>query len=114
MQRRTGKRLLSVHKGMLERSGPGFVLVRDPTLCPSRLCSPLECSLDSNRKYLERAGSVTGEVVLCSGLVEDGGAHRLIAGDTWDLVLLLCLSNPDHGHTLVTYDHIGITIHLNS
>ena len=28
-------------------------------------------------KSLERAGSVTEEVVLCSGLVEDGGAHRL-------------------------------------
>ena len=80
MQRRTGKRLL-IYKGTLERSGPGFVLIRDPMSCPSRLCSPLECSLDSNRKSLERAGSVTGEVVLCSGLVEVGGAHRLIAGD---------------------------------
>ena len=30
-----------------------------------------------NGKSLERAGSDTREVVLCSGLVEDGGAHRI-------------------------------------
>ena len=35
----------------------------------------------SNGKSLERAGSVTAEVVLCLGLVGDGGAHRLITGD---------------------------------
>ena len=30
-----------------------------------------------NGKSLERAGSVTGEVVLCSGLVDAVGAHRI-------------------------------------
>ena len=30
-----------------------------------------------NGKSLERAGSVTREVVLCSGLVDDGGTHRI-------------------------------------
>ena len=53
------------------------------------------------------------EVMLCSGLVNDGGAHRLIAGDTWNLVILLSVSTPHHGHTLVTYNHIRTTIQLN-
>ena len=30
-----------------------------------------------NGKSLERPGSVTGEMVLCSGLVDDGGTHRI-------------------------------------
>ena len=68
----------------------------------------------SNGQSLERAGPVTGGMVLCSGLVEDGGAHRLIAGDTWNLVSLLPLSTPHHGHTPVTDTHTNTTIHLNS
>ena len=67
-----------------------------------------------NEKSLERAGSATGEVVLCSGLVEDGHAHRLIAGDTWNLILSLYLSTPHHGHTLVTYTPQHSTTQLNS
>ena len=55
-----------------------------------------------NEKSLERAGSVTRKVVvLCSGLVDDGGDHRIIARDAWNLVLLLSLSTPHHGHTSV-------------
>ena len=34
------------------------------------------------------------------------GAHRIIAGDAWNLVVLSSLSTPFHGHTLVTYHHI--------
>ena len=45
-----------------------------------------------NGKSLERAGSVTGEVELCSGLVDDGGTHRIIAGDTWNLVFIIVSS----------------------
>ena len=64
-----------------------------------------------NGKSLERVGSVTGEVVLCSGLVDDGGAHRIIAGDTWNPVILSCrLRAQHHGHALVTYTHVCITI----
>ena len=67
-----------------------------------------------NGKSLKRVESVTEEVVLCSGLVDDGGAHRRIAGDTWNLVFSLSLSAPHHEHTLVTYTHINTTIQLNS
>ena len=49
-----------------------------------------------NGKSLERAGSVTGEVVLCSGLVDDGRDHRFIAGNTWNLILSLSPSTPRH------------------
>ena len=67
---------------------------------------PLEGELFSfldaqkHRSFIDRSTSVMeclwseqgllrGEVVLCSGLVDNGHAHRLIAGDTWNLVLLL-------------------------
>ena len=39
-----------------------------------------------NGKSLGRAGSGTREVVLCPELVDAGGAHRLLARDTWHLV----------------------------
>ena len=51
--------------------------------------------------------------MLCSGLVDAGGAHRLIAGDTLNLVFSLSLSTPHHVHTLVTYAHINTTIQYN-
>ena len=53
------------------------------------------------------------------------GSHRIIAEDASELVELLYLSNPAHGHTLVTYastdnrttstnvDRTGTTIELN-
>ena len=62
------------------------------------------------RKSLERAGSVTGEVMLCSGLVDAGGAHRIIVGYIRNLILSLSLSTPHLGHTLVTDNHINTNI----
>ena len=53
------------------------------------------------------------------------GGHRIIAEDASNLVELLSLSTPTHGHTLVTYtptdnrttstvvDRTGTTIELN-
>ena len=53
------------------------------------------------------------------------GGHRIIAEDALNLVELLSLSNPTHGHTLVTYtstdnrttstvvDRTGTTVELN-
>ena len=53
------------------------------------------------------------------------GGHRIIAEDALNLVELLSLSTPTHGHTLVTYtptdnrttstvvDRTGTTIELN-
>ena len=43
--------------------------------------------------------------MLWSGLVDDGRDRRLIARDTWNLVLSSSLSTPHHGHTPVTYTH---------
>ena len=39
-------------------------------------------------------------------------AHRIIAGDAWNLVVLSCLRTLHYGHTLVTYNHIRTTIQL--
>ena len=38
------------------------------------------------------------------------GGHRIIAGDALNLVVLSCLSNPTHGHTLVIHNQIRTTI----
>ena len=38
----------------------------------------------------------------------------VLTGDTWNLVLSLYLSNPHHGHTLVTYTHQHPTILVGS
>ena len=64
-----------------------------------------------NGKSLERAGSGgTREVVQCRELVDAGGAHRIFAGDTWNLVQISSLSTPHHEHTLVTYTYINTCI----
>ena len=49
-----------------------------------------------NGKSLERGGSYTGELVLCSGLVDDCRTHRRYM-------------EPHHGRTLVTDNHINTT-----
>ena len=41
------------------------------------------------------------------------GAHRIIADDTRNLVVLSSFSTPHHGHTLVTYNHMRTTVQLN-
>ena len=52
------------------------------------------------------------------------GGHRIIAGDTLNLVVLLSSSTPTYGHTLVPYtltdnrttstvDRTGTTVELN-
>ena len=51
--------------------------------------------------------------MLCAGLVEDGGAHRINAGDAGNLVLLSCLRIAHHGYTFVAQAHINTTIQLN-
>ena len=38
------------------------------------------------------------------------GGHRIIAEDALNLVELLSLSTPTHGHTLVTYTSTEITV----
>ena len=43
--------------------------------------------MKGNEKSLEQEESDTREVVLCSGSVDAGGARRLIARDTCNLVL---------------------------
>ena len=60
-----------------------------------------------NGKSLEWAGSVTGEVVLCSGLMDSGRDHRRY---TEPRLIIISQCTPHHGHALVTYTHQHSTV----
>ena len=59
--------------------------------------------LEGNGKSLDRAGSVGKGSAVLQGWWVVAGNHRIIVGDSLNLVVLVSLSTPTHGHTLVTY-----------
>ena len=88
--------LIKAHRALLGRAPGVSIGGRVPQ--PYSICVHVPPVHRFNGKSLERGGSYTGEMVLCSGLLVDDGRAGLSQRDFFFFLISLIADGPHHYH----------------